>query len=500
MEIKLILYLEAIFNNRQNSKLDILYTSIECYPAAKVGGLADVVGALPKYINRSGHSVRVIMPMYDLPWINDHAKTANEVYAGEITILNQKYPYRIVLISEVVLGFELLLVDIPALFYRAGVYADADSNYYRDEAERNTSFDKAVLNWVLSLTEKPDIIHCHDHHTSLIPWMMTHCPEYAELAAIPTVFTIHNERYRGRFTWQKQYLLPAYSSSARGLLDWDGMIDPLASAVKCCWRMTTVSPSYMEELLDADSDLRPLFQNEKGKATGILNGIDSEYWNPKQDPLIEHPLRSKTSTFKRKNKAHLCKLFKLDSTMPLVSFIGRLAIEKGADLLPDTISSVLKKHKNISILILGTGESALESELKALALAHPDRLSVHIMYNERLAHQIYAGSDFLLMPSRVEPCGLNQMYALRYGTIPIVRSTGGLRDTVIDIKYKTGNGIRFDHADGPSISKAITRAVTLYQNSDRHELVVDRAMAADNSWDASADNYVKLYQELKPNR
>jgi len=384
----------------------------------------------------------------------------------------------------------------PELFFRKGVYADDSSNYFTDEPERYCSYDRAVLDWVISEKEKPDIIHCHDHHTALIPFMMTKCNKYQKLKDIPTVLTIHNEKYRGRFSWQKSYLIPEHSSKDRGLLDWDHMIDPLACGIKCCWKMTTVSPSYMKQLLQEESDLTTLFQQEKGKAIGLINGIDNEYWNPKTDKLLKHNLKRSRTTFKQKNKKALCNKFGLDPALPLLSFIGRLAYEKGADLLPNALDSILKKNNKINFIILGTGMASLEVELKELGKKYSGNLSINIMYNEGMAHEIYAGSDFLLMPSRVEPCGLNQMYALRYGTIPVVRSTGGLIDTVTDIKFKKGNGVRFQTPEANSVIKAIKRALHLYENETRFNTIVDRTFEEDFSWDASASNYIKLYKEL----
>ncbi|MBT8233683.1 MAG: glycogen synthase [Saprospiraceae bacterium] len=479
---------------KTNNPLNIIFATAECYPAAKVGGLADVVGALPKYLNMKGHSVTVVMPKYDLPWINK--QTPKTVIKGSFQILNNQYKYEIQVVDKNILGFELIFINIPKLFYRKGVYADNKSQYFADEPERYTSFAKVFLSWILNAKKKPDVIHCHDHHTALIPFMMTKCYDYKSLETIPTVLTIHNEKYRGRFTWQKNYLIPEYSIKDRGLLDWDNMIDPLACGIKCCWQMTTVSPSYMIELLESDGDLKPLFQQEKGKARGLINGIDNDYWNPAMDTMIDANLKKSTRKFKLENKKFLCKKFNLNNKWPIFSFIGRLAFEKGADLIPDTLRKLLKKNQQISIIILGTGMASLEKELAILGKQHTKKLSINIMYDEALAHQIYAGSDFLLMPSRVEPCGLNQMYALRYGTIPIVRSTGGLKDTVRDIKYKNGNGIRFELAESNYFVKAIQRGIRLYENQEKFNQVISNAFNADFSWNASADNYLELYYEL----
>jgi starch synthase len=238
---------------------------------------------------------------------------------------------------------------------------------------------------------------------------------------------------------------------------------------------------------------------EQQKGLGIINGIDSEVWNPETDPLIREPYTSATVTAgKKANKKLLCKEFGLSNSKPLVVFIGRLVGEKGADLLPEIIDRVCSDHKGkVNFLVLGSGETDIEKELGTLALIHKKQFGLFIGYDEELAHRLYAGADFILMPSRVEPCGLNQLYSLRYGTLPVVNSTGGLKDTVMDISSPEGNGIRFEQATASDASGAVGRAIALYGDDARIEGLRKKMMALDFSWERSATQYIELYTSLR---
>jgi starch synthase len=272
----------------------------------------------------------------------------------------------------------------------------------------------------------------------------------------------------------------------------------LAAAVKCATKYTTVSPTYLHELTISSNGLEYLFYLEYAKGVGIINGIDTEVWNPKTDPMIaEHYTAAKASTGKQKNKEALCKRFNLNIDLPLVSFIGRLVLEKGADVIPEAVEkSIIDNKDKVNFLLLGTGEPEIEKKLQELKELYPDQCNVYIGYNEELAHLVYAGSDFLLMPSRVEPCGLNQLYSLRYGTMPVVRSTGGLKDTVIDFGDKGGYGIRFDNTTVVDICQAIDRAIVVYSEPKKMQTLRKRMMELDFSWDASAKKYIELYNSI----
>ena len=472
--------------------MDIVHVSAECYPVAKAGGLGDVVGALPKYQIKLGHTAKVVMPMYRTKFLATHEWEV--VHEGYQNLASYNFKYAVIREKKNTLGFELYLVDIYGLLDRDRVYG------YDDDTDRFVAFQIAVCDWMAAWSQKPDVIHCHDHHTGLIPFMVRYCFAFQSLAAVPTVFTIHNGQYQGQFSWSRSNLIPAYDTYKWGMLEWDKDINPLASAVKCAWKVTTVSPSYLEELRYQAAGLEALMEYEKGKCVGILNGIDNDYWNPSTDTYLvrnydEHDVKEG----KRRNKKELCQTFGLDPDKPLFTFIGRLVDEKAADILPDAIrSSIYHHHGNAGFLILGSGDTNVENRLQEVQSQLGGFVNTYIGYNEELAHQIYAGADFLLMPSRVEPCGLNQMYALRYGTVPMVRSTGGLKDTVRDFGDWQGFGIRFNHADVGEVTNSVGRAVDLYYNKrDLYNWMRSYMMHIDHSWEASAQEYINVYEGLQ---
>ncbi len=465
----------------------IIHLSAECYPVAKVGGLADVVGSLPKYQCRNGVVSQVCMPYY-----NNQFTTSNKfktIYKSVLNLGDTSYKYRVVSLKNNHLKFDLFLIDIPDLLYTNYVYSN-------DDTERFLAFQIAFLDWILTLEKKPSIIHCHDHHVGLIPFMMTKSYQYDSIKYIPTVLTIHNAQYQGWFSHDKVHLIPKFNNDHVGLLDWGDCINPLAAAIKCAWRVTTVSPNYMEELKHEANGLEYLLSHESGKCVGILNGIDVDVWNSETDDyLIKNYKASSILSGKNANKKYLCQQYHLDIDKPLVAFIGRLVGEKGADLLPEVFREILQKN-NVSVLLLGSGYDKIEKALTELKINFIGSYDTVIGYNEQLSHIIYAGADFLLMPSRVEPCGLNQMYALRYGTIPIVRNIGGLKDTVIDISESDGFGICVDIVSVSEISKAVDRAVALFKNKKLLKKIKSKIMKIDHSWDTSAAKYINLYKSL----
>ncbi|MEL6865194.1 MAG: glycogen/starch synthase, partial [Bacteroidota bacterium] len=477
--------------------MKVLHISAECYPAAKAGGLGDVVGALPKYLSKVDMHTGVILPKYDLKWIRQ--QSFETVFRGVVRIHDRYYPFAIEREQSDVLGFPFYVANIPGKFDRPGIYADPGGYGYGDEVERYLSFQQAVLLWVVQMENKPEVLHCHDHHTGLVPFMVKHCFEFNSLSNIPTVFTIHNGAYHGAFGWNDRHLLPFFDANASGLLDWNNSINPLAAAIKCCWKLTTVSQSYLMELQGDSNGLEWLLRNEAPKSIGILNGIDVQVWDPKTDPYLSKPLKRSLPQFKTANKKVLCERFNIDPDLPLISFIGRLVGEKGADLIPSAIAQFFRDGHRASFIILGTGEPRLHHRFGQMTQEYPGLFDAALEYNEGLAHQIYAGSDFLMMPSRVEPCGLNQMYAMRYGTIPIVRSIGGLIDTIIDIGNKEqGRGIRFDYFSVMDAAWALYRAKELYEDQAYFKAIRKRIVQLDFSWERSAGEYVDIYEELMP--
>ena len=469
--------------------MEIFHISAECYPIAKVGGLADVVGALPKYQSNAGHLVRVVVPCYDTKFRKENEFEC--VHWGHVKLGNFNFPFNVLKETTDKLGFELYLIEIPELFDRKDVYG------YQDDIERFLSFQIATLDWIIGRNEIPDVINCHDHHTGLIPFMMLYCHKYYRLQNTPSMITIHNGLYQGQFSFDKLYYLPEFDLSHMNVLEWGNCINSLAVAIKCAWAVTTVSPNYLNEINFSANGLESLFNMVRYKSKGILNGIDIEVWDPATDAALEKNYSIKNyEVGKQQNKEKLCKLFNLDPTKPLFCFIGRLLEEKGGDLLPHASAVALSEnYQNLNILILGSGNSAIEGQLSSLLQDYEGNYNAFIGYNEELAHLIYAGADFLLMPSRVEPCGLNQMYSLRYGTIPIVRRTGGLKDTVIDFG-DGGNGICHDQATEGDVCYSIQRAIKLYDDKKQLNKVRKIGMNTDHSWERVCQEYIEMYKQI----
>ena len=470
--------------------MEILHVSAECYPMAKAGGLADVVGALPKYQQNLGHTAKVVMPMYRTKFL-----LANEwsvEHKGSFFMGSRYCDFTIIKEKSKKLGFDLFCVDINGLLDRENIYS------YDDDTERFLAFQIAVLEWLAQWEFRPDIVHVHDHHTALIPFMMRHSYRYGGLANIKTVLTIHNAQYQGWMGWEKSSYLPAWDTWKSGLLEWKNNINPLACGIKCADRVTTVSPGYMKELRQSANGLEHLFYLEANKCTGIINGIDYAVWNPLTDTYILDNFSVKdVSAGKALNKKKLCDDFDFAPALPLFVFIGRLVGEKAADLLPAAIASAYEVLGNqFSFLILGSGDPSVEQQLMQMQASHIGYYNTQISYNEKLSHQMYAGADFLLMPSRVEPCGLNQLYAMRYGTVPVVRRTGGLQDTVIDFGDKNGYGICFSFASVQDIVLSVSRAVTLYKDEKLMEKLRSRMMKVETGWESSAQKYIDLYLSI----
>ncbi|WP_442267291.1 glycogen synthase [Tenacibaculum sp. ZS6-P6] len=468
--------------------MKILHTSFECYPIAKVGGLADVVGALPKYQRDLKADSIVAMPYYKNSFVQK--QKLKEISNGKIELNDKSYDYSILKFSSKEIVFELYVIQIDNLLDTEAVYG------YQDETQRYIGFQLALLDWIINKELEFDVIHCHDHHTSLIPFFINYCNSFKSLEKIPTVLTIHNAQYQGSFSHDRLNLFPEFDFSNVGLLDWYGSVNPLAAGIKCASRVNTVSPSYMEELKEQANGLEGLLRSESEKCVGILNGIDTEIWNPETDKILKKNYKSTNAVSgKKANKKEICDKYGFDINLPLFGFIGRLVGEKSADLLPQVINEAIEEHGDINIFVLGSGHEHIEQELIELKEFYKGNFNAHIGYDEELSHLVYAGSDFLLMPSRVEPCGLNQMYSLRYGTIPIVRRTGGLKDTVIDIG-DGGFGICHDQASVWDICYSIKRAVELFNDTKTFRKIQKQIMKIDHSWTKSAQEYLDLYKSI----
>lgn len=468
--------------------MNIYNLSMECYPVAKVGGLADVVGALPKYLNKiDGINAKVVMPWYNKPFIYNHEFEI--VFDGIIHEKDSQYQVQVMREKTNVLGFELYLVKIPGLLDRENPYG------YWDESQQFLAFQHGVLHWLSAMKIRPDILHCHDYHTGLVPFMIEHCPEFDFLKGVRTIGTIHNGEYQGQMQWQMLDYFPWIDGNTDlRILEWAGYINPLATMIKCCHAFNAVSGGYLQELFQSFKGLESLVQQEHQKAFGIINGIDTEVWDPKTDAFLDVNYDLKYAQLgKWENKKRLCEEYRLNPDLPLFAFIGRFAGEKGADLLPDIIwKSIQQTQGRINIMILGSGATDIENRLKELNAAYSN-FALDLGYKEYLSHKIYASADFLLMPSRVEPCGLNQMYAMRYGTIPIVRYTGGLRDTVQDVSTG-GAGLNFSYVSADDAVHAIHRALSIYYDDGLMTHLVEANMKFDFSWERSAEGYIQLYE------
>lgn len=476
--------------------MNIIHLSFECYPVAKTGGLADVLGSLPKYQKSLGADTWVVMPRYNNEWINQ--RNIQVVHAASTWMGNQMFHFEIHKVEGDELGFPLYLVHVPGRLDRKGIYVDADSGYgYWDEFERYLSFQLAALEWIRTFSTYPDVLHCHDHHTALVPFLITATDTFAGMEKIPTIVTIHNGEYHGNYDMGKASLIPSIKPGQHGFLDWGGRFNALSAGIRKAWKVTTVSQTYMDELQESAGGLEGLLRAEKGKCIGIINGIDDDVWNPKTDHMLEYHYNTRTvESGKDKSKRLICDYFNLNTNYPLIAFIGRLVKEKGADLLPSVISEFIEQGGRASFVVLGTGDHWLQERLRMMSAEYTGFFDSSIQYNETLSRRIYAGADFIFMPSRVEPCGLNQMYAMRYGTIPIVREVGGLKDSVRDIGEEGGYGIRFRHFTLEDAIHALYRATDLFEDQKAFKANRKKIMGLDYTWNRSAQTYLDLYKEL----
>lgn len=470
--------------------MEIIHVSAECYPVAKAGGLGDVVGALPKYQKDLGHIAKVVMPMYRTKFLRDNEWEV--VHKGYTHLHDYWFNYTVIKEKSNKLGFDLYLLDIYGLLDREKIYG------YTDDTERFTAFQIAVADWITAWQHLPDVVHVHDHHTALIPFMFKHCYAYRQLQHVPTVLTIHNAQYQGQTGMDKTVYIPDWDVWKRGLLEWAGALNPLACGIRCAWKVTTVSPTYLEEIRYSAAGLEALLEYEKGKCSGILNGIDPVIWNPASDRYIQDHYNEETvEEGKARSKVQLCERYNLDPKKPLITFIGRLVADKGADLLPQAIEdSFYYIGRKMNFFILGSGLPEIEGRLQHIRDLSRGDYNTYMGYDEGLSHLLYAGADFILMPSRVEPCGLNQLYALRYGTVPVVRNTGGLHDTVVDYGDRGGYGIRFVHPSVQDMTHGIWRSVELFHQPEMLKEIRQHMMQLDYSWETSVRAYIALYESM----
>ena len=472
----------------------ILFVASEALPFVKTGGLADVAGSLPKALNKLGADCRVILPYY-LDIKNEFRQTMQ--FLGNCYVsLAWRYQYCGVFTYKYQ-NVTYYFIDNEYYFKRHGLYG------YYDDAERFAFFSKAVLESLNILDFTPDIIHCNDWHTALVPvFLDTFYRNQKESQNTKTVFTIHNIEFQGKYGEDVIGDILGLPMDKSCLVENDGCSNYMKGGIECSNAVTTVSPTYANEILNPyyGYGLDNILSKRKFKLSGIINGIDIETIDPNVDKAIFKNYSLQTIGDKAFNKKGLQEMLDLaiNPNVPLIGMVGRLTHQKGMDILESCLEDILSKN-NVQIVILGTGDWKYENFLKELQQKYIGKLRVIINFSSDMASKIYAGSDMFLMPSKFEPCGLSQMIAMRYGSIPIVRETGGLKDTVkpFDSETKIGCGITFYDYTCQQLEFAVERAVGLYNDyKDLWATMVENAMTQDFSWDNIAKKYMLLYYKI----
>lgn len=470
--------------------MKVLYAASEALPFMASGGLGDVAGSLPQALRKRLIGCRIVMPLYD-------------------TIRQElKDTLRFITHISVPVAWRRQYCGIFEAKHNGVIYYLLDNQYYfkrdtiyghYDDAERFAFFSRAILEIIPYIDFKPDIIHCNDWQTALTPVyysaMYANSPGYEN---IKTVFTIHNIQYQG--IYGKEILedvlgIPADKTS---LLEYDGCINFMKGAIECANRITTVSPSYADEILDPwyAHGLDGILNERRFKLSGILNGIDIINYDPETDKSIRANYSAADTSGKKLDKEDLQQIMGLPvrGDVPIIGMVSRLVSHKGLDLVKGILDELLATS-DVQLVVLGSGDYEYETFFREIAGRYPDKIGLRVGFIPDLARKIYAGADMFLMPSKSEPCGLSQMVALRYGTVPIVRETGGLRDSITDSGDGEGNGFTFKSYNAHDMLDAIRRALTVYYNGNWDELTL-RALECDFSWGRSANTYIKLYKAL----
>lgn len=483
--------------------MKILFCSSEATPWIKTGGLADVAGSLPVALRAMGHDCQLILPAYP----QAVQKSSDLHVAAELNLPGQVNPVRLLSGTDGSHDLPILLVDAPMFFDRPGnPYLSPEGSNWPDNADRFSLFCRAAVQVAMDacgLEWKPDILHGNDWQTGLVAPLLYGIPNRPA-----TVFTIHNLAYQGLFERRdfERLRLPQSLWGIQGLEFYD-QLSFIKGGIAFSDQVNTVSPTYADEVRTSTYGygLEGLLRYLGGNFTGILNGIDYQTWDPEHDPYITKPYNAARFESKSTNKLALQQEFGLPENQQILLFgyIGRLVDQKGVDLILQVLPGIM--DSGAQIVFLGSGNAELERSLLKLNSKYPSRVGVRIGYDEQLSHRIEAGCDCFLMPSRFEPCGLNQMYSLRYGTVPVVRSTGGLADTVVDVAASSlsqgsATGFVFEQPDGESLWQAVKRAIDLYHRpDDAWRRLATNGMRQDFSWEASAKRYLELYAKaLRP--
>ena len=470
--------------------MKILYATSEAYPFAMSGGLADVAGALPKALRRRLVGCRVVMPMYS--GIPEELKSEMKFITSITVPVSWRRQYCGIFEAKYN-GVIYYLLDNQYYFKREGLYG------HYDDAERFTFFSRAVLEILPYIDYQPDIIHCNDWQTAMIPVFLDrfYCHDLRYLN-IKTVFTIHNIQYQGKYGKELIGDVLGLREEDSGLVEYDGGVNFMKAAIECAHRVTTVSPTYAGEILTEEYShgLHPILVRNVQKLCGIVNGIDTVVYDPETDKALFENFSSASPENKALHKAKLQEYLGLPkkADAPLIGIVSRLVGHKGFDLVKCVFEDMLRA--DLQVAILGSGDWEFETFFYEMSKKYPDKVAFKPGFIPDLARKIYGGADIFLMPSKSEPCGLAQMIALRYGTIPIVRKTGGLNDTITDISAPDGNGFVFDSYNAHEMLETIWRAIGLYNDKKAWNALRDNALQIDNGWNISAGSYIKLYKEL----
>src|SRR5712691_465287 len=470
----------------------ILFVASEGLPFSKTGGLADVVEGLPKALVALGHEVGVVLPRY-------RGTKVSAIVLPSLTIpMGNRLRFPAVADGTLVAGVRYYFVDDPEYFDRVQLYGEQGTDY-PDNAERFAEFSRAAIE-IAKHIWRPDVIHCHDWQTALVPVLLRTL--YADdllVRGLPVVFTIHNLGYHGLFG--KEVLdragIPVGVFHPTGI-EFFGSVNFLKGGLVFSDYLTTVSRKYAQEIQTREYGygLDGVVRGRADRLVGILNGVDYTLWSPERDKFIAAKYSTKDFSCKQICKQALLDLFELPAehlAKPIIGIVSRFADQKGFDLIAERVHELM--HEDLLLVVLGTGDRKYEELFRALAAAYPGRVGVKIAYDNATAHKIEAGADMFLMPSRYEPCGLNQMYSLKYGTVPIVRATGGLDDSIepFDLEHGTGTGFKFSEYSGSAMLRCVRQALHLFADERIWRRIQLNGMAKDYSWKASAVEYAKVY-------
>ncbi len=476
----------------------ILFVASEGLPFSKTGGLADVVEALPKALVARGHEVAVVLPRYR------GTKTSAIVMPSLTIPLGNRLRFPAVADGTLLNGVRYFFVDDPAYFDRDGIYGTAMGDFW-DNAERFSEFSRAAIE-IAKHIWPADVIHCHDWQTALVPVLLrTSYSDDPVMKDVPVVFTIHNMGYQGQFSRDvmDRAGIPSATFNPGGI-EFFGDVNFLKAGIVYSDYITTVSKKYAQEIQTPEYGygLDGVARSRGNRLVGILNGVDYAAWNPAKDTFLPAKYSPKDLSGKLLCKQDLLQTFNLPDVpgRPIVGIVSRFADQKGFDLIAQVAPEIMRE--DMSLVVLGTGDKKYEELFRNLATAYPDRVGVRIAYDNAIAHKVEAGSDIFLMPSRYEPCGLNQIYSLKYGTVPIVRATGGLDDTIelFDLEHGTGTGFKFWDYNGGALLYTIRQALHHFADERIWKRIQLNGMEKDFSWKTPAAEYSKVYEAARAAR